>query len=211
MKSMLLASTVAVCAAFAMPAAAATVTFDSLAGLNSGPAGDGVTYAEAGLTFTSSPSAPGGSHQLRYWGENETRNADPGGATLWQSWAGAYLTVTRTGGGSFDLASFDLADLFNTGSAGPLTLTWVDGGGAHEQVLNLDLTTGLQTFALNLSGVTSFSLQQTSPYWQLDNVVFETGAVPEPGAWAQMILGFGAAGAALRRRPSAAYRGQPCA
>ncbi len=29
-----------------------------------------------------------------------------------------------------------------------------------------------------------------------------TSAVPEPGAWALMILGFGLAGAALRRRPS---------
>jgi hypothetical protein len=30
-----------------------------------------------------------------------------------------------------------------------------------------------------------------------------SGAVPEPGAWALMITGFGLAGAALRRRPSA--------
>lgn len=34
-----------------------------------------------------------------------------------------------------------------------------------------------------------------------DNLV--SGAVPEPGAWALMILGFGAAGAAIRRRRSA--------
>jgi len=30
--------------------------------------------------------------------------------------------------------------------------------------------------------------------------VGDTGPVPEPGAWALMILGFGAAGAMLRRR-----------
>lgn len=37
----------------------------------------------------------------------------------------------------------------------------------------------------------------------LDNVLSSSGAVPEPSAWALMILGFGTAGAALRRRRAA--------
>ncbi|MDZ4376514.1 MAG: PEPxxWA-CTERM sorting domain-containing protein [Phenylobacterium sp.] len=32
-----------------------------------------------------------------------------------------------------------------------------------------------------------------------------TGAVPEPGAWALMIMGFGAAGAMVRRRRAVAW------
>ena len=39
---------------------------------------------------------------------------------------------------------------------------------------------------------------------RLDNVVLTAGSVPEPGAWALMIGGFGLAGATLRRRRSAA-------
>ena len=31
--------------------------------------------------------------------------------------------------------------------------------------------------------------------------LFQTGAVPEPGTWAMMLLGFGAMGVSLRRRP----------
>lgn len=44
--------------------------------------------------------------------------------------------------------------------------------------------------------------------WTIDGVTssynFEVGAIPEPGAWALMILGFGAAGAMLRRRTALA-------
>lgn len=39
-------------------------------------------------------------------------------------------------------------------------------------------------------------------FFGIDNVTV-TGAVPEPGTWAMMILGFGAAGAAIRRRRTA--------
>lgn len=37
------------------------------------------------------------------------------------------------------------------------------------------------------------------------NPIMATGAVPEPGTWALMILGFGVAGTGLRRRRGAAY------
>jgi hypothetical protein len=36
--------------------------------------------------------------------------------------------------------------------------------------------------------------------WVMDDLTYSTGVVPEPGTWALMILGFGAAGAALRSR-----------
>ncbi len=203
MKQLFVASAFAALAAFSTPAAAAVVTFDATATEGTSMTGDGATYSEGGLTFTSSASGPGGSHRLSHWGEDNANNADPGGATLFQLFAGAFLTITRTGGGAFSLMSFDVADLFNVGSAGPIVYSWVDGGGAHENVFNLDNDVGLQTLTLNLSGVTSFTMQQAAPYVQIDNVTFEAAAVPEPGAWALMILGFGVAGAALRRRPLA--------
>ncbi len=34
----------------------------------------------------------------------------------------------------------------------------------------------------------------------VDNVALQAGAVPEPGAWALMIMGFGGVGAMVRRR-----------
>jgi hypothetical protein len=203
MKQLFVASALVALAAFATPAAAAIVTFDATATPALGVTGDGTTYSEAGLTFVSSVGGPGNLHELNHWGEGDAYNADPGGATLFQRFIGSFLTITRTGGGAFFLAGFDVADVYNNGSAGPIVYSWVDGGGAHEGFFNLDADVGLQTLNLNLSGVTSFTLQQSAPYLQIDNVAFETAAVPEPRAWALMILGFGAAGAALRRRPSA--------
>ncbi|MEW5685742.1 MAG: PEPxxWA-CTERM sorting domain-containing protein [Pseudomonadota bacterium] len=37
-------------------------------------------------------------------------------------------------------------------------------------------------------------------FFAVDRVAFQTAPIPEPSTWAMMILGFGAAGAALRRR-----------
>ncbi|MBS0363312.1 MAG: PEPxxWA-CTERM sorting domain-containing protein [Proteobacteria bacterium] len=58
----------------------------------------------------------------------------------------------------------------------------------------------------NTKGVAVYDYQTTGN-WTADSVTittFESGGVPEPAAWALMILGFGASGAALRRRRSAA-------
>jgi hypothetical protein len=41
--------------------------------------------------------------------------------------------------------------------------------------------------------------------WVMDDLTYSTGVVPEPGAWALMILGFGATGAALRSRRRLAF------
>jgi hypothetical protein len=46
------------------------------------------------------------------------------------------------------------------------------------------------------------TLQQADA-WDASMFVADAAAVPEPGAWALMILGFGAAGAVLRRRAAA--------
>jgi len=54
------------------------------------------------------------------------------------------------------------------------------------------------------SDTITFNARNDPGYWALDNVVVTGAAVPEPAAWASMILGLGLAGAALRRRKALA-------
>lgn len=61
---------------------------------------------------------------------------------------------------------------------------------------------GLHTFVLNLPGLTSFSLGEVD--YQLDNVVYDLPAIPEPGAFALMAAGLLGLGALQRRRTGAA-------
>ncbi len=65
---------------------------------------------------------------------------------------------------------------------------------------------GGQNFDVNRSQIyqltAGFFTQQTSYDFTVDRVTFgiAAAAIPEPGTWALMIVGFGATGAALRRR-----------
>ncbi len=184
------------------PAQAAFVTFDGVATPGMSAFGNGASYSENGLDFTSSRAD---SDSLLQWGTNNSFNAQPGGATMFQNWIGEFLIVSKTGGGSFKLNSFDLADAFNSGSPSVIPFSYTDASGVHNLSLTLDSTVGLQTFVQNLSGVTSFSLQQVSPYFQIDNIVYNAaGGVPEPAAWAMMLAGFGLVGSAMRRRSKVA-------
>jgi hypothetical protein len=49
------------------------------------------------------------------------------------------------------------------------------------------------------AALTGLTLKSGSNAFELDNLIFGSAA-PEPGTWAMMIVGFGAAGVALRRR-----------
>lgn len=66
----------------------------------------------------------------------------------------------------------------------------------------LDAGTGLDAFTLAFSSASGARLYYTQP---LAVTALERGAqaVPEPGAWALMILGFGVVGATMRRRRAA--------
>ncbi|MDP2371357.1 PEP-CTERM sorting domain-containing protein [Rhodoferax sp.] len=183
-KSSTLAAITVVAALFG-PAQAAVVTFAPLTSASQGPAGDGTTYLESGLTFTSSVVS---SSALYHWGTTQSFNADPTGATLFQNFPGQSLIVTQTGGGDFFLNSFDLADAYNTGAASVILFTYTDGTGTYSSNLTLDSLIGLQTFSFGMT-VSSFSLRQDSPYFQIDNVVFNGGHVPEPTSLALLGLG----------------------
>ena len=173
--------------------ATTTVDFAPLTSYYDGTAGDGATYMEGGLTFTS----PG---QLRNWGTWRDWNADPLGAVLYDNYAAA-VTITKAAGGSFTLVSFDLADLFNDGSGGPMPFKYTDGAGLHITTLILDDRIGLQTFQFNFNGLTSFSVGGSGFFFQLDNVVVDgVTAVPEPATFALLMAGLGAVGLVTRRR-----------
>jgi hypothetical protein len=150
-----------------------------------------------GFSFTSDVARNG----LGIWGS--INNADPGGATL-LNWSAEKVTVQRTDGGAFSLASMDLADTYNQGAPSQFLFTFFDGTDTTTELVTLDRVRGLQTWAFNRSRLEWFSYAQVGTMgMQVDNLVFgdaASAAVPEPGAWALMILGFGAAGAALRRR-----------
>lgn len=200
-------------------ASASVVTFDSLrTPVYYGLDPVGTTYTEAGLTF-SAWGTDGRLEHMAVWGydTHPLLLADTAGASVWVNSVNAYMRIEKIGG-TFTLNSLDLADYLN--AAFPLdsydmAYSYVDGGGSHSGVFNLDHAPGLQTFALNLTGVHSFSLF-TGPSGgsgvQIDNVRFDQpigpSPAPEPASWALMLLGFGCVGALLRRRhlplPSAA-------
>jgi len=78
-------------------------------------------------------------------------------------------------------------------------------GGQQVHVSNrLDLDSTMRYLASGYGGlVDEVRLYGNSGNWVMDDLTYTTGvtaAVPEPTAWALMILGFGAAGAALRSR-----------
>lgn len=101
--------------------------------------------------------------------------------------------------------------VFSLGGGGSETWTAgpgisVSGSGNTRQIsLGFNATTGANTFAFDYGALQGFNDEA----WGLDNVSFTaqvsdpTGAIPEPGTWALMILGFGGAGAVLRRQRQA--------
>lgn len=131
-------------------------------------------------------------------------------------WGGADRTGFRSeitfdvaAGYEIRLIGFDYATYFPGNETVPINIATLDG----ETVYNdrYAVTRGSHNyFGANTDFFRSgFTLSWGPDGYEvgLDNIAFEvraievpTGGVPEPGTWALMILGLGAAGAALRRR-----------
>ncbi len=138
------------------------------------------------------------------------QHADFGGSTVWS------YTFTADGDGIFALTYNVLGQGFTFGLDG-WNIDWDgDGGGLNLTEVNDPTTSGVflrnilggQTYTVALSTFgnvetsgNNFSGSMTGDFtWAIDEA---QGAVPEPAAWAIMLLGFGAAGAVLRRRRTA--------
>ena len=126
-----------------------------------------------------------------------------------------YLSVLGGGSATFTFAGglsrlgldFGSADTYNT-----FTLALLGGGSqifTGQQLIDSGIANGNQsssvtngrlTFLAN-AGTTISGLRITSSQNSAEVDNFGTvGAVPEPGTWAMMLLGFGAIGASMRRR-----------
>lgn len=121
----------------------------------------------------------------------------------------AYLVMTPTAGGTFNVSALDAATYWN-GATGTVNLYGALHGGGSVSI-DLNITDSFQHFSLsgftNLDSLTFSDSQSgaflTAPGFGVDNINLGA-AVPEPAAWALMITGFGLAGVALRRRRSLA-------
>ncbi|MCA9209259.1 MAG: hypothetical protein KDA55_12925, partial [Planctomycetales bacterium] len=147
------------------------------------------TYTEKGFTFSSSSTqfnlAVWGTLHANYLGSTALWNGDGTGVS-------GITTLTKVGGGAFDLLSIDLGELrMDLSFLGGASVTFnaiFQGGGAISQTFNLDgtmITNNTSSFeTFNFSGfnkVVSVSWLQVSPYHQFDNVTIRTvSPVPIP-------------------------------
>ena len=108
--------------------------------------------------------------------------------------AGTYAITLDTSSRGIDFTSAILS-----GPGGPYALDEKFDNGISEfwELSSLFLDPG--TYTLTISG-------NNRSTGSLGGTVTITNAVPEPGTWAMMLLGFGAAGLAMRRRRTAALQ-----
>ena len=179
--------------------AAVTLTFDNAAAnLPSN------VYREAGYIFQAAPGATFKSHTDAGTAALEGPNpfAPPFQPTF---------TLSREDSKSFDFLSLDVFQADSNGLGVPITFTGLLAAGGSVQFVALTPEYGRTStpatkthIALpgSFRGLASVSWANGAEWHQFDDVMLDrtVGAVPEPATWTLMILGFGAIGAAMRRR-----------
>jgi hypothetical protein len=142
--------------------------------------GTDLSYVESGfkLTLHAPNAAPGAANIGTGTFEPQTFNWHDG----LDNGSDTYVTLTRAGGGLFNLASFDyLTDASNVSADGNLLGAIQDAG----------------TWTTELAGIAELRLS-SGAFNQIDNVQVDA-AVPLPGTVALMLGGLAAAGLARRR------------
>ena len=177
--------------------------FDSIAAANVAYVGNEITTTPDPITNSSPPP----------WtlGVPVTGAAAPVDPTDYGSVLGG-TSATFTAGNGYALTSFS----FYMGSPdyhNRLLFTFLDGtsqlfkgediwGGTPAG--NGDRTAGYRVY-YNFGGaeVKSITFSSINDSFEFDGLAGTVGVVPEPGTWALMIMGFGGAGAMIRRRKAA--------
>jgi hypothetical protein len=122
---------------------------------------------------------------------NVTNGFDTGFSFFYSSATAATVSVYDALNGTGNLlASLNLSAQYNNNCVG-------DPTGAYCNWTAVGVNFSGTAYSINFGGTANFST--------FDNITFGsatpgTGAVPEPGTWAMMLLGFGAIGLAMRRR-----------
>lgn len=205
-RSMVLGATLAF-AALASSAQAAVITFkNTVPGEHPGL----VDYSEAGFT-----------HSVQTGGLFVTTRGDPGKAMAGSvQYEGGVLDIVADDGSLFTFKGLDFAAYGPTSDAQFLLVTgFRDSNEVGTDFFLLDNTnlanpnfsnwTWFDADALNGLSIDKLSIHlaaggegRSAYFTAIDNVTLGA-AVPEPGTWAMMIVGFGLAGAVLRLRPVA--------
>jgi len=178
------------CALLVSQANATTVTFDdadSNSILNQ-MYGVGSSFSISGLTFTANGAGP-----LMYIWDPTSPNSNGTNALIFGFSGSDYLSITKTGGGAFDLDSFDMS------------ISWYNSNVSEEVLVNgspITIGQGLQTYAFDLDGFTELQITGVpsgAGYWLLDNLNYDNASpVPEPSTF--LLLGLGFAGVGLVSR-----------
>jgi len=147
-------------------AQATTITF----GTFNGPDNSehiGTSYTESGYQFTNA--------DLFRWRDGSSADADPTSSTgMATGIPNTTTTMTRIGGGAFNLTSIDVDDIFRGSFRGPLNYTYtMAGGGTGSGSFLAGGTSGYATLLLNLANLISFAFTPGPDlgFVQFDNVV----------------------------------------
>lgn len=153
-------------------------------------------------------SATGGTIHA-YPGNPSTDAEPPGDQSAFESVEGnsSSFTVTDLNGALTEISfymgspdSYNGLSLTVNGGLGPIVLHGSDiWGGPSANPGNGDQNAGfLVTYTFSPNTVKSLTFSSTQNSFEFDNL--SGVSVPEPASWALMIMGFGAAGAMMRRR-----------
>lgn len=134
------------------------------------------SLSDGGLDF----AAGGGG--LAYVWDGTSPNSN-GTNNLISGFGSSTMTITKSGGGVFDLSSIDFA------------ISWYSPEVLDSILINgspLAITSTLTTYMINLVGVSSViitGLSSDSGYWLADNIVYSAAtSVPEPSSFALAAL-----------------------
>ena len=206
----------ALCIAGAAPARAAVITFDDLGlsstttvGLSPLDVGGGFTLQRSNVDIgtsgviidplaTGNPASSGG-----HTGFEFITAKNPGQSEI--------ITLARADGQAFDFSAFEFHG-WNNNHAPSITVSALKGGDilfSQTFAITNSLWQPWQSASLGdafrgVDAVTFAAPTDQVGVFALDNLTAGVaGGVPEPATWAMMVLGFGAVGAALRRRGGA--------